>query len=102
MRRKAQASQIPMWDRLVTLSIDDREGMDGGGEDKSAKDDNGGRGWLSAAAMTVDGVVAVGLWFFLWHVPSKIKNGSEFRVSVCVHSVLGCTGNCGNTSRKKN
>ena len=37
----------------------------------------------------------------LWHVPSKIKKGSEFRVSVRVHSVLGCTGSCVNTSRKK-
>ena len=37
----------------------------------------------------------------LWHVPSKIKNGSKFRVSVRTHSVLGCTGSCGNTSSKK-
>ena len=37
----------------------------------------------------------------LWHVPSKIKKGSEFRVLVCVHSVLGCTGSFGNTSRKE-
>ena len=37
----------------------------------------------------------------LWHVPSKNKLGSEFRVSVRVHSVLGCTGICGNTSRKQ-
>ena len=32
----------------------------------------------------------------LWQVLSKIKKGSEFRVSVHVHSVLGCTGSCGN------
>ena len=50
-----------MWNRLVTLPIDDREGMDGGGEGTSAKEENGGREWLSAAAMTVDGGVAVGL-----------------------------------------
>ena len=37
----------------------------------------------------------------LWHVPSKIKNRLEFRVSVRVHSVLGCTGTCGNMPRKK-
>ena len=37
----------------------------------------------------------------LWLVPSKIKNGSESRVSVRIHSVLGCKGSCGNTSRKK-
>ena len=36
----------------------------------------------------------------LWHVPSKNKIGSEFRVSVHVHSVLGCTGSCGNTLEK--
>ena len=32
---------------------------------------------------------------------SKIKNRSEFRVSVRIHSVLGCVGSCGNMSRKK-
>ena len=33
----------------------------GGGERKSAKEDNGGREWLSATAMAVYGGVAVGL-----------------------------------------
>ena len=61
MRRKARASQSPMWNRLVTLPIYDRGGMDGGGEGTSAKEENGGREWLSAAAMTVDGGVVVGL-----------------------------------------
>ena len=46
-----------MWNRLVTPSIDDREGMDGGGEGTSDKEENGGREWLSMAAMTVDGGV---------------------------------------------
>ena len=50
-----------MWNSLVTLPIDDREGMDGGGEVTNAKEENGGREWFSAAAMAVDGGVAVGL-----------------------------------------
>ena len=50
-----------MCNRLVTPPIDDREGMDGGGEVTSSKEDNGGREWLSAEAMTVDGGVAVDL-----------------------------------------
>ena len=54
-------SCIGMWNRLVTPLIDDREGMDGGVEVTSAKEDNGGRKWLSAAAITVYGGVAVGL-----------------------------------------
>ena len=37
----------------------------------------------------------------LWHVPSKINKGSEFRVSVSIHLVQGYTGNCGNTPHKK-
>ena len=37
----------------------------------------------------------------LCHVLSKNKIGSEFRVSVCVHSVLGCMLSCGNTSEKQ-
>ena len=37
----------------------------------------------------------------LWHMSSKIKKGSEFRVSVRVNSVLGCTGSYGNTLRKQ-
>ena len=35
--------------------------MDGGGEGKIDKEENGSMGWLYAAAMTVDGGVAVGL-----------------------------------------
>ena len=50
-----------MWNRLVTPPIDDREGMDGGGDSTSAKEENGGREWFSAAAMKVDGGVTVGL-----------------------------------------
>ena len=34
---------IGMWNRLVTPPIDDREGMDGGGEVTSTKEENGGR-----------------------------------------------------------
>ena len=34
--------------------IDEREGMDRGGEGASAKEENGGRAWLPAEAMTVD------------------------------------------------
>ena len=37
----------------------------------------------------------------LWHILSKNKIGSEFRVSVSVHSVLGCTGSCGNQLQKQ-
>ena len=37
----------------------------------------------------------------LWHVPSKNNIGSEFRVSVRIHSVIGCMGSCGNHSQKK-
>ena len=47
--------------RLVTPPIDDREGMNGGGEGTSAKEENGGREWFSATDMTVGGGVAVGL-----------------------------------------
>ena len=50
-----------MWNHLVTPPIGDREGMDGGGEGTSSKDENGGREWLSAAATTVDGGLKVGL-----------------------------------------
>ena len=50
-----------MWKRLVIPLIDDREGMDGGGEGPSAKDENGWREWFSAADMTVDRGLAVGL-----------------------------------------
>ena len=61
MCRKTRASQSPMWNRVVTLRIDDREGIDGGGEGTSAKEENGLTEWLSAVAMTVDRGVAVGL-----------------------------------------
>ena len=43
-----------MWNRLVTPSIDDREGMEGGGEGKTAKEVNGGREWLSEVDMKVE------------------------------------------------
>ena len=61
MCREAWASQSPMWNRLVTPQIDEREGLDGGGEGTSTKEDNGGRECFSAAAVTVYGVLAVGL-----------------------------------------
>ena len=69
----------------------------GGGEVTSAKEENVGREWLSAAAMTVDGGVAVGLRLFYGVFRQKNKKGLEFRVPVRVNSVLGCTGSCGNT-----
>ena len=84
-----------MWNRLVTLSIDDREGMEGKGEGTTDKEANRGRGVvvhcgyegrLEGKQLVCDCV--------LWHFPSKNKKGSEFRVSVCVHSVLGCTESC--------
>ena len=50
-----------MWNRLIAPPIDGREGMDGGGKGTSAKEENGGREWLSVAATTVDGGVAIGL-----------------------------------------
>ena len=54
-------SWIGMWNRLVTLPIGNREGLDGGGEGPSYRDENVRSEWLSAEAMTVDGGVAVGL-----------------------------------------
>ena len=42
-----------MWNRLATPSIDDREGMEGGGEGTSSKEVNGGREWLSMVSITV-------------------------------------------------
>ena len=50
-----------------------------------------------------DGLWRGGGWFVIvfycmFHLK---KMGSECRVSVRVHSVLGCTGSCGNTSRKQ-
>ena len=50
-----------MRNRLVTPLIDGREGMEGGGEGTSDKEENGGREWLCVEDMTVDGGVAVGL-----------------------------------------
>ena len=54
-----------MWNRLVAPPINVREGMEGEDEGTSSKEANGGREWLSMAAMTVDGGVSVGLQFFL-------------------------------------
>ena len=61
-----------MWNRIVTPLIDDKEGMDVGGEVTSANEENGGREWLSAAAMTVDGYVAV--CFLLCFMACSVKN----------------------------
>ena len=52
---------IGMCNHLVTPPINDREGMDGGGEGISSKEDNGGREWFSAEDMKVDRGVEVGL-----------------------------------------
>ena len=43
------------------------------------------------------------VWFgsFNWHVPSKNKIRSEFRVLVRVHSVLRFIGSCGNQLQKQ-
>ena len=35
----------------------------------------------------------------LWHIPLRNKIGLEFMVPVRIHSVLGCTGSCVNTSK---
>ena len=72
--------------------------MEGGGEGTSANKAHGWRNRLSVAAITVDGGVAVG--FRLCFMARSVKNkiGSEFRVSVRVHSVLGCPGSCGEQS----
>ena len=53
------SSRMGKRNRLVTPSIGDRDGMEGRGEGKRANEVNGGREWLSTAAMTVDGGVAV-------------------------------------------
>ena len=50
-----------MRNRLVTPTIDDKEGMEGGGESTSAKEANIRREWLYTTDMTVDTGVAVGL-----------------------------------------
>ena len=57
----AISSWIGIWNRLVTPSINGKEGMDGGDEGESSKEENGGREWFSAAAMKVDRGLAVGL-----------------------------------------
>ena len=49
------------WNRLVALLIDDRKGMDRGGDGKSTNRENGRRKWFSASAIAIDGGVAVGL-----------------------------------------
>ena len=50
-----------MCNRVVTLTIDDMEGMDRRGEGTSTNEENGGREWFYAAATIVDVGVAVGL-----------------------------------------
>ena len=50
-----------MWNRLVVPLINNREGIEVGGEGKSANAENVWRDWLSAADLTVDGGVAFGL-----------------------------------------
>ena len=85
MRRKERASQIPIWNRLVTLTINDREKMYGGGEGTSSKEENGGREWLSAAAMSVGIVVSVGCW--LCFMTCAVKNKEQ----VGIQGVSACT-----------
>ena len=53
------------------------------------------------ADMTVDGGVAFGLPLCFMTCSVKNQIGSEFRVSVRVHSELGCTVSYGNTFRKQ-
>ena len=50
-----------------------------------------------------DGQWRGGGWFLIVFMACSVKNkiGSEFRVSVRIHSVLGCTGSCGNQSQKQ-
>ena len=74
-----------MWNRLATPLIDDREGIDGGGEVTSAKEQNLGRGWLSAAAIIVEVGVAVG--FLLCFMACAIKNKEQ----VGIQGVSACT-----------
>ena len=57
----AISSWIGMCNRLVTPSINGKEGMNGGVEGESSKEENGGREYFSAVAMTVDRGLAVGL-----------------------------------------
>ena len=73
----AFSSWIGLWNRLVTPLIDDREGMDVGGEGKSADEENGGREWfpwrlwqlMEGRKLVCDCV--------LYYVLSKNKKGSE-------------------------
>ena len=75
-----------MWNRLVTPSINDREGMGGGGEGTSAKYENGGMEWLSAEAMTVDVGVEVGLWFCF--MACAIKDKEQVGIQDVIASTL--------------
>ena len=74
-----------MWNTALSRSRSIEQGRNGqrGVRGTSAKEANGGREWLSAAAMIVDGGVAVGLSImFYGMVPSKNKMGSECGVSL--------------------
>ena len=66
-----------MYNRLVSPTIDYREGMDVGIDGTYDKEDNGRRYWLSAADITINIGVAVDLWSFLYHVMSKTGKGKN-------------------------
>ena len=51
---KEQCNPPPLFGK-----VDDREGMEGGGEGTSAKEANGERRWLSVVALAVYGGVSV-------------------------------------------
>ena len=74
-----------MWNRLVAPYINDRDGTDGGGEGSSDNEDNGGRKWLSAADMTLEVGVAVGLLFCFMAYAVKNKE------LVGIQGVSDCT-----------
>ena len=61
-------SRIGIRNRLVTPPINEREGMEGGGENTSAKEGNAGREWLSTVNMTGDGGWRLFYDCVLWHV----------------------------------
>ena len=61
-----------MWNCLVTPTIDDREGMEGGCEGTSAKKANLGRELFSVKYMKENVGVAVG--FQLCFMESSVKN----------------------------
>ena len=61
-------SRIGIRNRLVTPPINEREGMEGGGENTSAKEGNAGREWLSMVNMTGDGGWRLFYDCVLWHV----------------------------------